>query len=241
MLSGETQICALPIAHVGPQTPHYWFEHRSLISAFATPFFLPCIVDPVLSLTLVIALCSSLPCIARYRLQGIHHTVRADGWGPTNYRINWHYFSGLTTTFISPGQSDSLIFWQNAMADFWSSDFAVWEALASLKRCIEVILRIELEQSYCEILESVPAVFAKLSWNFHPSLCGCSALAGNRQYITGLSIYYRDMTCFDGLYLKKSCSACSILGHNIYISFGPNGAPLNARWWSTLRAASRSY
>ena len=82
-------------------------------------------------------------------------------------------------------------------------------------RCIEVILRIELKQSYCENLESVPAVFAKLSWNFHLSLCGCSALAGNRQYITGLSIYYRDMTCFDGLHLKKSRSPCSVLGQNI--------------------------
>ena len=241
MLSGETQICALPIAHVGPQTPHYWFEHRSLISAFATPFFLPCIVDPVLSLTLVIALCSSLPCIARYRLQGIHHTVRADGWGPTNYRINWHYFSGLTTTFISPSQSDSLIFWQNAMADFWSSDFAVWEALASLKRCIEVILRIELKQRYCEILESAPAVSAKISWNFHQPLSCCIALDGNRQYITSLTIYYRDMPCFDGMYLKKSRSAWSVLGQNIDTSFGPNRALLGARWWYTLHAASRSY
>ena len=66
----------------------------------------------------------------------------------------------------------------------------MWEAPASLKRCIEVILCIELKQSYCEILESVPAVFAKLSWNFHPSLSNCSALAGNRQHMTG-----RDMTC----------------------------------------------
>ena len=70
------------------------------------------------------------------------------------------------------------------MADFCSGDFAVWEASASLKRCIEVILRIELKQSYCEILESVPAILAKISWNVHPSLSGCSALAGIRQYIT---------------------------------------------------------
>ena len=89
---------------------------------------------------------------------------------------------------------------------FCSGDFAVWEAPASLQRCIEVILRIELKQSYCEILESVPAVLAKLSWNFHPSLSCCRALAKNRQCIAGLSIYYRDMTCFDGLYLKKSRS-----------------------------------
>ena len=32
---------------------------------------------------------------------------------------------------------------------------------------------------------------AKLSRKFHPSLSDCSALAENRQYITGLSIYYR--------------------------------------------------
>ena len=130
---------------------------------------------------------------------------------------------------------------QNVMNKFCICDFAVWEAPASLKLSIEVILCIKLKQSYCEILESVPAVFGKLSWNFRPSLSVCSSLAGNRQYITGLSIYYRDMTCFDGLYLKKSRSACSFLGQNIDISFGPNGAPLGARWWSTLRAASRSY
>ena len=100
----------------------------------------------------------------------------------------------------------------------------MWEAPASLERCIEVILRIELKQSYCENLESVPAVFAKLSWNFHLSLCGCSALAGNQQYIACLSIHYWDMTCFDGLNLKKSCAACSILRQNIDVSFGPNGA-----------------
>ena len=39
----------------------------------------------------------------------------------------------------------------------------------------------------------------KLSWNFHLSLSGCSDIAGNQQYITGLSIYYRDVTCSDGL------------------------------------------
>ena len=34
------------------------------------------------------------------------------------------------------------------------------------------------------------------------------------------------MTGFDGLDLKKSRSACSVLRQNIDISFGPNGAPL---------------
>ena len=98
--------------------------------------------------------------------------------------------------------------WRNGMAEFCSGDFEVWEVPASLKRCIEVILRIELKQGYYEILESVLAVLAKLSWNFHPSLSGGSALAKNRQRITDLSIYFRDMTCFDSLYLKKSLSAC---------------------------------
>ena len=86
-------------------------------------------------------------------------------------------------------------------------------------------------------LESVPAVFAKLSWNFHPSLSGCSALAGNGQYVTSLSIYYWNMTYSDGLYLKKLHSACSILGQNTYISCEPNGALLGVQWWSSLLTA----
>ena len=86
-----------------------------------------------------------------------------------------------------------LRFWQNAIDDSADVDFSVWEAPASLKRCIVVILRIKLKQSYCEKLESVPAVFPKLSWNFHLSLSCCSALAGNRQYIAGLSIHSRDV------------------------------------------------
>ena len=76
--------------------------------------------------------------------------------------------------FISFQFSESLQFWQNAMADFCSDDFAVWQAHAFLKRSIKVFLRIELKQRYCEILESVSAVLAKISWNFHPSPCGCS-------------------------------------------------------------------
>ena len=77
---------------------------------------------------------------------------------------------------------------------------------------------------------------------YPPSLSRCSARAGNRlgQYIANLSICYQDMTCYDSLLLRKWRSACSILGQNIDISFGPNGAPLWARWWSTLRAASCS-
>ena len=97
------------------------------------------------------------------------------------------------------------------MANFCSVNFAVCKAFASLKQCIEVILHIELKQSYCEIWEWVATVLAKLSLNFLLSLGYCSSLAGNQQYITGLSIYYQDIPCFDGLYLKKLHSTCSIL------------------------------
>ena len=46
-----------------------------------------------------------------------------------------------------------------------------------------------------------------------------------------LTIYH--ISCFDGLYLKKLRSACSILGQNIDNSFGPNGAQLGERWLTT--------
>jgi len=112
-------------------------------------------------------------------------------FGVTEYQQTNHrpkYFISFDMYFISFGIlfyllpiSESLQFWQNAMAYFCSDDFAVWQVHAVLKLSIEVILRIELQQSHCENLESVPAVFAKLSWNFHQSLSCCSALAGNRQ------------------------------------------------------------
>ena len=41
------------------------------------------------------------------------------------------------------------------MADFCSGDLQCEKPHASLKRSIEVILRIEMKQTYCEILESV--------------------------------------------------------------------------------------
>ena len=41
------------------------------------------------------------------------------------------------------------------MADFCSCDLQCEKPHASLKRSIEVILRIEMKQTYCEILESV--------------------------------------------------------------------------------------
>ena len=100
-----------------------------------------------------------------------HLTERAQDRAPTNCRTNWqsskqlkprHHFSCFTTTFRFSESVRLTEIVQNVMADFCSGDFAVWEAPASLKQCIEVqvILCIELEQSYCENLVSVPAVFA---------------------------------------------------------------------------------
>ena len=48
------------------------------------------------------------------------------------------------------------------------------------------------------------------------------------------------MTCFGGLNLKKSQPACSIQRHYIDISFGPNGAPLSARWWFQMIYSAHS-
>ena len=53
-------------------------------------------------------------------------------------------------------------------------------------------------------------VILKLSLSPRQWPSSCSTCAANRQYTTGLSIHYRDMTCFDGLHLKKSRSACII-------------------------------
>ena len=108
----------------------------------------------------------------------------------------------------------------------------MWEARASLNRCIEVIHSKELKQNYCDhdIYESVPAVFAKLSWNFHPSLSSCSTLAANRQSITGMSIYYRNMSglcpvLMDCIWKNRVLLAAFWDKISIF-SFGPKGAPL---------------
>ena len=113
--------------------------------------------------------------------------------------------STTRTTELSALQLSSvkLVKYQNAMADFRSGDFAVWEAHALLKWCIEVILCIELKQSYFEILQSVPAVCAGTdcsSLEKKPSLSSCRALSGKQWKPTIYhywSIYYGDMTCFD--------------------------------------------
>ena len=77
------------------------------------------------------------------------------------------------------------------IADSADVNFSVWEAPASLERCIVVMLSIELKQSYCKNLESVPAVFAKLSWNFHLSLqCPCWKPTTYRWFVDTFSRYY---------------------------------------------------
>ena len=132
--------------------------------------------------------------ITKYSIVAHHIMARTDAWSPRNYRTNWqstnqvkpwYYFSGLRTTFYfseSVQLTDIQAKLQNSMADFCSCDFAVREVLAFLQQCFEFILSIELKQSYCEMFDSVPAVFAKLSWNFHLSLSCCSPLAGPTIY-----------------------------------------------------------
>ena len=69
------------------------------------------------------------------------------------------------------------------MADFCSSDFAVRSpCIIEAINWSHTSHRAETVKQ-CENLESVSAVLAKLSWNFHPSLCCCSALVGNQQYL----------------------------------------------------------
>ena len=81
-------------------------------------------------------------------------------------------------------------------------------------------------------------IICKVILEFPPSLSCCSDSAANRQYITGLTIYYY----LSWQLVTENIAFCSsILRQNIDISFGPNGAPLGALWWSTLRSASRSY
>ena len=58
-------------------------------------------------------------------------------------------------------QIQFLRFWQNVMADFCSGDFAVWEAHASLKLCIEIILLIDWAET-------------ELLWIFGVSTCSMS-------------------------------------------------------------------
>ena len=104
------------------------------------------------------------------------------------------------------------------MANFADVKFSVWEAPASLEQCIEVILRIELTQIYCENLESVPAVFAKLNF-----ICHLAAAVKQLAYIACLSIYYRDMTCFDALHLFLRLRLAQKTGPNLRTSLFVDG------------------
>ena len=55
----------------------------------------------------------------------------------------------------------------------------------------------------------------KVLLNFQLSLSSCSALAGKQQYTTGLSIYYGDTTCFDGLYTCIMAYASLLCGQGM--------------------------
>ena len=104
------------------------------------------------------------------------------------------------------------------MIQFWIIDLK-WSNFNFLDNGIANLTKVILQcgqplHCWSDILKSAFAQSRKLailkiwSWcrlylqKYHPSLICCSARAADRQYITGLSIYYRDMTCFDGLYLK---------------------------------------
>ena len=92
-------------------------------------------------------------------------------WQSSNQLKNRHHFSCLATTFYfseSVRLTARLRLWQNAMADFCRGDFAVWEAPASLKQCMEVILSVELKQvtvkfwsQYLQYLQSYLEIFIR--------------------------------------------------------------------------------
>ena len=92
--------------------------------------------------------------------------------------------------------------------------------------------------NYCtaeQYLQNILQQCATSFWNFRQLLSGCSALDKSWQNITNLSIYYRDMTWYVNIFvniLSRYDLACTwknrVLGQNIAISFGSNGAPLGA-------------
>ena len=65
----------------------------------------------------------------------------------------------------------------------------MWKAPASLKRCIEGILHIELKQSYCETFWVSACSFAKLGWHFHQLLRGCWKPTMYQLFVDTLSRY----------------------------------------------------
>ena len=64
-----------------------WLEYGFLLSAYVTFLFLLCIVDLILSLTLVVALLSSSPCSTRYTLPGSSMKISLSSHG---FSIFWH-------------------------------------------------------------------------------------------------------------------------------------------------------
>ena len=130
--------------------------------------------------------------------------------------------------------------WSKCHGRFCRGDFAEWEASAT-KQFIEVLMniahrgKIDLLWNFGVCHCSCIAVFVKISWNFHLSLCG--AFAGNQQYITGLSTYHQDLTCSDGLLLL----AAILVWENPNVLFGRNWVKHSWWRWFTLRAAPSSY
>ena len=183
-------------------------------------------------------------------------TARAQDRAMTNCRTNWQCSKQLKLDTIldawqkhsiSPSQPDSLKFWKNAMANFCSNDFAVWVCEKPLHHWTiqwsHPLHRAEIEflwkigVSTCSIGKDI-LIFSSVTLLLQ---CPCWKPTIYHRFVDISSRYALFWWLVCRLYLKKSRSACSVLGQNIDISFGPNGAPLCARWCSTLRAALRSY
>ena len=97
-------------------------------------------------------------------------------------------------------------------------------------------------QCYCRKNRSQYLQYLQSNLEIFIRHLAAAVLARNRQYITGLSIHYWDKSHFWWLVPVKLRECC--LQHSrtklVYrYSFGPNGAPLGARWWSTLRSIQK--
>ena len=139
----------------------------------------------------------------------------------------------LITTISKLPRSTFLQWWfcslQSVRSDALNSSFAMF--VYSWNR-----VTVKFWRQYLQNLQSYLEIFI-----IHLAAAVTLLQTDSISSVSSLSTYFRDMTCFDGFYLKKSRCTCSVLEKNIHISFGPNGAPLGSRWRSTLRAASRSY
>ena len=99
-------------------------------------------------------------------------------WAPngdtTKYSISQNMSIGpKTTQKLCVASKSCLILISQILA---KCDGQFWQQWFYSVTRFDAILRIEMKQIYsgCEILESEPAVFAKLSWNFHQSCLWCS-------------------------------------------------------------------